>query len=261
MCMATSGPGATNLVTGLLNATMDSIPVVAFTAQVPTKAIGTDAFQEADTFGITMPITKHNFLVKSTDMLSWTIKGAFKIANTGRKGAVVIDLPNDVQQKTSKEYYRGEIKFTGYNPNIVPNPLQLKRIAQKLVEAERPLILAGGGVIQANASDDLRTLAEYLGAGVATTLMGKGVIPENHPLSLGMVGMHGRLCANKMINNCDVLLAIGCRFSDRATGWSLESFAPDAIKIHCDIDSSELNKNILVDFPCLLYTSPSPRDS
>ena len=249
VCMATSGPGATNLITGLLNATMDSIPVVAFTAQVPTKAIGTDAFQEADTFGITMPITKHNFLVKSTDRLSWTIKGAFKIANTGRKGAVVIDLPNDVQQKRSKEYHHGEVKFTGYNPSIVPNPLQLKRIAQKLVEAERPLILAGGGVILANASEDLRILAEYLGAGVATTLMGKGAIPENHPLSLGMVGMHGRLGANKMINNCDVLLVIGCRFSDRTTGWGLESFAPDAIKIHCDIDSSELNKNMTVDFP------------
>lgn len=249
VCMATSGPGATNLITGLLNATMDSIPVVAFTAQVPTKAIGTDAFQEADTFGITMPITKHNFLVKSTDHLSWTIKGAFKIANTGRKGAVVIDLPNDVQQKTSKEYHHGEVKFAGYNPSIVPNPLQLKRIAQKLVEAERPLILAGGGVILANASEDLRILAEYLGAGVATTLMGKGAIPENHPLSLGMVGMHGRLGANKMINNCDVLFVIGCRFSDRTTGWGLESFAPDAVKIHCDIDSSELNKNIPVEFP------------
>lgn len=249
VCMATSGPGATNLITGLLNATMDSIPLVAFTGQVATKAIGTDAFQEADTFGITMPITKHNFLVKSVDRLSWTIKGAFKIANSGRKGAVVIDLPNDVQQSKSKEYHHGEVKFAGYNPNIVPNPLQLKRIAQKLIEAERPLILAGGGIIHANASDDLRLLAEYLGAGVVTTLMGKGAIPENHPLSLGMVGMHGRLGANKMINSCDALLVIGCRFSDRTTGWGLDSFAPGAIKIHCDIDSSELNKNIPVDFP------------
>ncbi len=249
VCIATSGPGATNLVTGLANASMDSAPVVALTGQVPTAAIGSNAFQEASTFTITMPVTKHNFLVKRTEDLPKVFHNAFYIANTGRKGVVLIDLPKDVlAMKVDVDLHPKET-FTGYKPKIKPNRVQIKKAVEVLVNAERPLILAGGGVIAADAAEELRTLAEFLGAPVITTLLGKGAIPETHPYSLGMAGMHGRIYANRAINECDALLAVGTRFSDRLTGWQLDQFAPDATLIHVDIDAAEINKNIQVDIP------------
>jgi len=249
VCIATSGPGATNLVTGLANANMDSAPVVALTGQVVTSAIGTNAFQEASTFTITMPVTKHNFLVKRTEDLPKVIHNAFYIASTGRKGVVLIDLPKDVLADVAKVNLHTKETFAGYKPNIKPNIVQTKKTAEVLANAERPLILAGGGIISSDATEELRSLAELLGACVVTTLMGKGAIPENHPLCLGMAGMHGHLCANRAINECDALLALGTRFSDRLTAWQLDQFAPDATVIHVDIDAAEINKNIPVDIP------------
>ena len=249
VCIATSGPGATNLVTGLANANMDSSPVVALTGQVPTSAIGSNAFQEASTFTITMPITKHNFLVKRTEDLPKVIHNAFYIANSGKKGAVLIDLPTDVLAGTAEVNLHQKETFSGYKPNIKPNKVQIKRVVDVLADAERPLILAGGGVISSGASEELRNLTEFLGAPVVTTLMGKGAIPEDHPFVLGMAGMHGHIYANKAINGCDALLAIGTRFSDRLTGWQLDAFAPDATIIHVDIDAAEINKNVQVDIP------------
>ena len=249
VCIATSGPGATNLITGLTNANMDSSPVVALTGQVPTSAIGSNAFQEASTFTITMPITKHNFLVTRAEDLPRVIHNAFYIANTGRKGVVLVDLPKDVQASKVEVELHPEETFPGYKPNINPNKVQTKKAAEVLANAERPLILAGGGVISADATEELRTLAETLGAGVVTTLMGKGAIPESHPLCLGMAGMHGRIYANRALNECDALLALGTRFSDRLTGWQLDQFAPDATLIQVDVDAAEINKNIPVDIP------------
>ncbi len=249
VCIATSGPGATNLVTGLATANIDSSPIVALTGQVPTSAIGTNAFQEASTFTITMPITKHNFLVMRTEDLPRVIHNAFYIASTGRKGVVLIDLPKDVQaNRVDVELHPGDTP-PGYKPNIIPNKVQTKKAAETLANAERPVILAGGGVISSGATDELRNLAETLGAGVVTTLMGKGAIPETHPLSLGMAGMHGHIYANRALNECDALLALGTRFSDRLTGWQLDQFAPDATIIHVDVDAAEINKNIPVDIP------------
>ena len=249
VCIATSGPGATNLVTGLANANMDSAPVVALTGQVVTSAIGTNAFQEASTFTITMPVTKHNFLVKRTEDLPKVIHNAFYIASTGRKGVVLIDLPKDVLSDVAEVDLHPKETFAGYKPNIKPNKVQTKKTAEVLANAERPLILAGGGIISSDASEELRRLAELLGAGVVTTLMGKGAIPETHPLCLGMAGMHGHLYANRAINECDALLALGTRFSDRLTAWQLDQFAPDATLIHVDIDAAEINKNMPVDIP------------
>ena len=249
VCIATSGPGATNLITGLTNANMDSSPVVALTGQVPTSAIGSNAFQEASTFTITMPVTKHNFLVTRAEDLPRVIHNAFYIANTGRKGVVLVDLPKDVQASKVEVELHPEETFPGYKPNINPNKVQTKKAAEVLANAERPLILAGGGVISADATEELRTLAEILGAGVVTTLMGKGAIPESHPLCLGMAGMHGRIYANRALNECDALLALGTRFSDRLTGWQLDQFAPDATLIQVDVDAAEINKNIPVDIP------------
>jgi acetolactate synthase-1/2/3 large subunit len=249
VCIATSGPGATNLVTGLANASMDSAPVVALTGQVPTSAIGSNAFQEASTFTITMPVTKHNFLVKRTEDLPKVIHNAFHIANTGRKGVVLVDLPKDILATRVAVDLHPKETFAGYKPNIKPNRVQIKRATEALVNAERPLILAGGGVITAGATEELRHLAEFLGAPVVTTLLGKGAIPEDHPFALGMAGMHGRIYANKAIYECDALLAVGTRFSDRLTGWQLDQFAPEATLIHVDIDAAEINKNIQVDIP------------
>jgi len=249
VCIATSGPGATNLVTGLATANADSSSIVALTGQVPTSAIGSNAFQEASTFTITMPITKHNFLVTQTEDLPWVIHNAFYIANTGRKGVVLIDLPRDVQANRVEVELHPEDTFPGYKPNINPNKVQTKKAAEVLANAERPLILAGGGVISAGATEELLALTELLGAGVVTTLMGKGAIPESHPLCLGMAGMHGRIYANRALNECDALLALGTRFSDRLTGWQLDQFAPDATLIQVDVDATEINKNMPVDIP------------
>jgi len=248
VCMATSGPGATNLVTGIANAYMDSSPIVALTGQVPRPMIGKDAFQEADIVGITTPITKYNFQVKKASDIPSTVKTAFYLATTGRPGPVLIDLPKDVQTETAEIEFTDGIEIRGYKPRYDPHPLQVKKSAEMLAQAEKPVILAGGGVILSNASPELLKIAELLTAPVATSLMGKGCFPENHPLSLGMVGMHGTIAANKIILEADVLLVAGLRFSDRTTG-KLDMFCPEAKIIHIDVDSAEIGKNAKVDLP------------
>ncbi len=248
VCSATSGPGATNLTTGILNAFMDSSPMVALTGQVPTPLIGKDAFQEADTIGITMPITKHNFQLRRVEEIPVVFKKAFKIARTGRPGPVLVDMPKDVQEKEADVEFPKDVAIQGYKPTLKGNLKQVKKAADMLVAAERPIIFAGGGVIIANASQELARLAETLGAPVVTSLMGKGAFPEDHPLALGVIGMHGRKAANYAINDADVILAIGVRFSDRSTG-NVECFAPEAKIIHVDIDPAEIGKNVRVDLP------------
>ncbi len=248
VCMATSGPGATNLVTGITNAYMDSIPIIAFTGQVPRSMIGKDAFQEADIVGITTPITKCNFQIRSASEIPEIVKTAFYIATTGRQGPVLIDVPKDTQIEKADIEFSDNIEIRGYRLNLDPHPLQVKRAVELLAEAERPIILSGGGVIASNASEELIALAELLIAPVSTTFMGKGSFPENHPLSMGMMGMHGTLASNRLIHEADVLLAVGVRFSDRTTG-KLEEFCPDAKIIHIDVDSAEIGKNVNVDVP------------
>ena len=254
ICMATSGPGATNLVTGIANAYMDSSPVIAFTGQVNTYSartaymIGKDAFQEADIIGITTPITKHNYQVKKASEIPRTVRAAFLIATTGRPGPVLIDLPKDTQTEAAEMEFTDDVEIRGYKPATKPHPIQVRRAVELLLKAERPTIFAGGGVILANASPELLELTEFLMAPVATPLMGKGCFPENHPLSLGVVGMHGTRVANKLILEVDVLLAVGTRFSDRTTGI-LDEFCPDAKIIHIDIDSAEIGKNVEADVP------------
>jgi len=248
VCMATSGPGATNLVTGIANAYMDSSPIIAITGQVPRPMIGKDAFQEADIVGITNPITKYSFQVKKASDIPRTVKTAFHIAAMGRPGPVLIDLPKDVQTETAEMEFADSVEFRGYKPRYDPHPLQVKKSAEMLFKAERPVILAGGGVILSNASAELFKLANLLMSPVGTSLMGKGCFPENHPLSLGMVGMHGTTAANKLILEADVLLVVGLRFSDRTTG-RLDMFCPDAKIIHIDIDSAEIGKNAKADLP------------
>jgi acetolactate synthase-1/2/3 large subunit len=243
VCMSTSGPGATNLVTGIANAYMDSSPIVAITGQVPRPLIGKDAFQETDIIGITTPITKCNFQIRSAAEIPKTVKMAFYIASTGRRGPVLIDLPRDVQTEEDEIYFDDKIEFRGYKPVYDPHPLQIERAVELLIQAEKPVIVAGGGVIASNACQELVALAELLLAPVATTLMGKGVIPEDHPLSVGMLGMHGTAAANYLVQDADVLLAVGMRFSDRSTG-NIKTFCPDGKIIHIDIDSAEIGKNI-----------------
>jgi len=243
VCMATSGPGATNLVTGIANAYMDSSPIVAFTGQVPKALIGKDAFQETDIVGITTPITKYNFQVPKASEIPRIIKTAFYIASSGRPGPVLVDLPKDTQIETDEIEFDDNIEIRGYRPNYEPHPLQIERAADLLANAERPVIIAGGGVIASGASSELVALAKLLLAPVSTTLMGKGCIPEDHPLSLGLLGMHGTLASNFTVSEADVLLAVGMRFSDRTTG-NVEKFCPDAKIIHIDIDTAEIGKNI-----------------
>ncbi len=251
VCMATSGPGATNLVTGITDAHSDSVPIVALTGQVAVSLIGNDAFQEADIVGITMPVTKHNFQITNPDDIPNSIKAAFKVASTRRQGPVLIDLPKDIQQAqlTKKFHYPADVELPGYK--VVKSgghPQQLNEVAKVLMNAERPVILAGGGVISSNASKELFTISESIGIPVSTTLMGKGCFPEDHPFALGMVGMHGRKAANQMISESDVLFAIGVRFSDRVTA-NVKYFAPNAKIVHADIDPSEIGKNLRVDIP------------
>lgn len=248
VCMATSGPGATNLVTGIANAYMDSSPIVAFTGQVPKPLIGKDAFQEVDIVGITTPITKCNFQVRRAAEIPRIVKTAFFIASSGRPGPVLVDLPKDTQVEAAEMEFSGDVKIRGYRPNYKPHPLQVKRAVDLLVQAERPFILAGGGVISSGASRELVALAELLSAPVSTTLMGKGCIPETHPLATGMVGMHGTIASNRLIQEADVLFAVGVRFSDRTTG-KIEEFCSDAKIIHIDVDSAEIRKNVQVDVP------------
>jgi acetolactate synthase-1/2/3 large subunit len=254
VCFATSGPGATNLVTGIANAHLDSSPVIAITGQVPTDGgkstymIGRDAFQEADIIGITTPITKYNTQIRTVSEIPCTISSCFYIATTGRPGPVVIDFPKDIQAAHGDVDWDCKIDLRGYSPSTNPHPLQVRKATELLAEAERPIILAGGGVITANATDELFTLAELLLTPVATTFMGKGAFPEIHPLSVGTIGMHGNPLANKLLLEADVMLAVGTRFSDRATG-NIDTFAPEAKKIHVDIDAAEIGKNVDVDVP------------
>ena len=246
VCLATSGPGATNLVTGLAIAHMDSIPVVAFTGQVPTYMIGNDAFQEVDTVGITRPISKYNFLVKKVDELADTIKKAFYLAKTGRPGVVVVDLPKDVIREITeffdKEYKSKKVDIRGYKPNLKGHIGQIKKAAKELVLSARPVLYVGGGVIASEAWEEIRELSELLNIPVTTTLMALGAIPYDHPNYLYMLGMHGSYAANMAITECDLLLAVGARFDDRVTG-KIEEFAPYATIVHIDIDPAEIGKN------------------
>lgn len=242
VCMATSGPGATNLVTGLATAHLDSSPIVAVTGQVPTPQIGLDAFQEADIIGIGSPVTKYSFQPRKAEEIPLAVKQAFFIAQTGRTGPVLIDLPRDVQLESAEMEFPDRVEIRGYRTVYKPDPEKIDRAAEMLARAERPLILAGGGVSLANASSGLQKLSELLLAPVATSLMGKGTFPEDHPLSIGTIGMHGTREANQLIYETDILLAIGCRFSDRTTG-KVDEFCPTSHVIHIDIDPTEIGKN------------------
>jgi acetolactate synthase-1/2/3 large subunit len=248
VCMATSGPGATNLVTGIATAYMDSSPIVAITGQVARHMIGRDAFQEADIIGITTPITKYSFQIRSAEEVPRVVKEAFYLAAEGRPAPVLIDFPVDVQREEAEMDF--DVKISPHLNKVVkePHPLQVKRATEILLNAERPVILAGGGVIISNASEELRALAELLMIPVMVTLMGKGAFPENHPLYIGRIGMHGSAAANKLIVEADVILAVGTRFSDRSTG-RFDTFARDATLIHVDIDAAEIGKNIRPDIP------------
>jgi acetolactate synthase-1/2/3 large subunit len=248
VCLATSGPGATNLVTGIANAYLDSIAMVAFTGQVPTALLGNDAFQEANITGITMPITKHNYLVQDANDLPRIIKEAFHIASTGRPGPVLVDIPKDITTTEIDFYYPDKVELRGYNPTYEGNVQQIKKAAAEIIKSSKPVIYAGGGVISSNASAELRKFAEKVQAPVTTTLTGMGGFPVEHTLFLGMPGMHGTKYANYAIQESDLLIAIGVRFDDRVTG-KLKSFATNAKIIHIDIDPAEISKNIKVDVP------------
>ena len=247
VCMATSGPGATNLVTGLADADMDSRSIVGIAGQVPTDMIGNDAFQETDTRGVTMPITKHNYLIKSEDDVPDTVQEAFYLTATGRPGPVVLDVPKDVS-KNNTDAVRGELDVEGYDPNFEGHPNQIRKACETIEDAEKPLIFAGGGVLMAEASSELRELAREHDIPVTTSLMGLGSFPESDDLALEMLGMHGTGYANRAVTECDVLIGVGVRFDDRATG-KIESFAPNAEVIHVDIDPAEISKNIHADVP------------
>ncbi|WP_329256249.1 acetolactate synthase large subunit [Actinoallomurus sp. NBC_01490] len=248
VCMATSGPGATNLVTPIADAYMDSVPIVAITGQVTRGAIGTDAFQEADIGGITMPITKHNFLVTDPADIGRTIAEAFHIASTGRPGPVLVDIPKDVLQDEVDFVWPQPMQLPGYRPAIRPHAKQIREAARLLTSAKRPVLYVGGGVIKARAADELRTLAELTGAPVVTTLMAKGALPDSHPLHMGMPGMHGSVGAVGALQQSDLLVALGARFDDRVTG-RIDTFAPDAKVVHADIDPAEISKNRHADVP------------
>ena len=247
-CLVTSGPGATNTVTGIATAYCDSIPLVVFTGQVPTQLFGNDAFQEVDIVGITRPCTKHNFLVKDVRNLAKTIRQAFYLARSGRPGPVLVDLPKDIMQARTEFVWPEDIFMRSYNPTYKPNLNQLRRTAEELAKARKPIILAGGGVIMANASEVLCDLAHELNIPVATTLMGLGAFPANGDLWLGMVGMHGTYAANMSINHADLLVCVGARFDDRVTG-RLQDFASHARIVHIDIDPTSIRKNVEVDVP------------
>lgn len=249
VCIATSGPGATNLVTGIATAYMDSIPMVCFTGQVGTPVIGRDAFQEADITGITLPITKHNYLVEKTEDVARIVKEAFYIARSNRPGPVVVDLPKDVMEREiDYQAPEEEVNIRGYRVMKGYNSGQVIAAVESILKAERPVIYAGGGVIASNAAEELRELAEKRKIPVTTTLMGMGAFPGNNYLSLGMLGMHGTRYANYAIGECDLLIAIGVRFDDRVTA-KVETFAPHARVIHIDIDAAEIGKNVEVDVP------------
>ncbi|UFS68902.1 biosynthetic-type acetolactate synthase large subunit [Geomonas sp. RF6] len=248
VAIATSGPGATNTITGIATAYMDSIPMVIITGQVPTALIGNDAFQEADIMGITRPCTKHNFLVKDIRQLATIMKKAFYIARSGRPGPVLVDLPKDVQVATTEFHYPDSVELRGYKPTLEGHPKQIEKAVSMILQAKKPVIYVGGGAVLGNACAELTTLVRRLGAPVTTTLMGLGAFPENDPLSLGLLGMHGTYYANMAVSNCDVLVAVAARFDDRVTG-KIPAFAPHAKIIHLDVDPTSIKKNVRVDLP------------
>ncbi len=248
VCMATSGPGATNLVTPLADAHMDSVPIVAVTGQVSSGAIGTDAFQEADIRGITMPITKHSYLVTDPAEIPRTVAEAFHIASTGRPGPVLVDVAKDALQAMTTFDYPTELALPGYRPTTRPHGKQIREAARLIAAAQRPVLYVGGGVIKADASVELARLADLTGIPVVTTLMGRGALPDSHPQHLGMPGMHGSVAAVAALQRSDLLVALGVRFDDRVTG-RLDTFAPDARVIHADIDPAEISKNRHADVP------------
>ncbi len=242
VCIATSGPGATNLVTPLMDAAMDSVPLVAITGQVPSAAIGTDAFQEADIRGITMPFTKHNYLVTNPDEIPGVIAEAFHIATTGRPGPVLVDIAKDALQKMTTFNWPTSIKLAGYNPKTTPDAQAITDAAALITQSSKPVFYVGGGVIKGNAHKELRQLVELLGAPVVTTLMARGAFPDSHPLHMGMPGMHGTVAAVTALQKADLLITLGARFDDRVTG-KLSTFAQNAKVLHVDIDPAEIGKN------------------
>jgi len=248
VCIATSGPGATNLVTPIADAYMDSVPMVAITGQVNSTSIGTDAFQEADIRGITMPITKHNFLVTRTEDIPKAVKEAFHLAETGRPGPVLVDIAKDALVKSAPFVWPSGIDLPGYKPTIKPHARQIKQAAKMIAAAKRPVLYIGGGVIRARAAKELAELVEATGIPVVTTLMARGAFPDSHELNMGMPGMHGTVAAVGALQQADLLIAVGTRFDDRVTG-KLDSFAPLAKVIHCDVDPAEISKNRVADLP------------
>ncbi len=248
VAMVTSGPAATNIVTPLCNAYMDSIPIVVITGQVPYAVIGSDAFQECDTVGITMPVTKHNWLITDPQDVPRVIREAFHVATTGRPGPVLVDMPKDVSNQMMDWYWPDDVDLPGYKPNTRGHAKQIKDAARLMGEAERPVIYAGGGILKARAAEALRELAELTGIHVITTLMGRGSFPDDHPLALGMPGMHGNYTAVTSMQKSDLLIALGSRFDDRVTG-KISAFAPDAKVIHVDVDPAELGKVRRPDVP------------
>lgn len=248
VCLVTSGPGATNLVTGIATANYDSVPLVCFTGQVPTKLIGNDAFQEVDIVGITRSICKYAVTVRKREDLARIIKNAFYIARTGKPGPVVVDIPKDIQLAMGSDEYPTEVNIRGYKPSEGAHSGQIKKALAELKNAKKPVFLIGGGVNIANAGNEMQQLCELTGVPVITTIMGKGAIPTSHPLYVGNIGMHGNLASNKAIMECDVLFSIGTRFNDRITG-TIDTFAKNAKIIHVDIDAASISRNIKVDIP------------
>ncbi|MDI6816966.1 MAG: biosynthetic-type acetolactate synthase large subunit [Actinomycetota bacterium] len=248
VCLVTSGPGATNVVTAIANAFMDSVPIVVITGQVATHVLGTDAFQEADITGITLPITKHNYLIKDANQLPLIVRQAFQLAVSGRPGPVLIDIPVDISKAEIDFDYPSDFTIPGYKPTYKGHAKQIKEAAKMIAAAQKPIIYAGGGIIKSQAWDELKELVELLQVPVTTTLMGKGAFPDEHPLSLRMLGMHGTRYANYAIMDSDLILAVGVRFDDRVTG-KVSTFAPHAKIIHIDIDPAEIGKNVAVDVP------------
>ena len=248
VALVTSGPGATNTVTGIASAYLDSIPIVVFTGQVPTGLIGNDAFQEVDIVGITRPCTKHNYLVKDVKQLAATIHEAFHIARSGRPGPVLVDLPKDVSQASTVPKFPETVKIKSYNPTYHANPRQVARALDMILHAQRPVLYTGGGIVLSDSSEGLYKFATSLQIPVTSTLMGLGGFPGDHPLWMGMLGMHGTYCANMAVSQADVLIAVGARFDDRVTG-KLTEFAPHAKIVHIDIDPSSISKNVKVDIP------------
>ncbi|MBV9822248.1 MAG: acetolactate synthase large subunit, partial [Actinobacteria bacterium] len=248
VCMATSGPGATNLVTPIANAFLDSVPIVAITGQVPLPAVGTDAFQEADISGITLPITKHNFLVQHPEEIPRTIAEAFHLASTGRPGPVLVDIPKDILQQQTDFRWPPVLDLPGYRPVTKPHGKQIREAARLIATARRPVLYVGGGVLKARATAEFAVLAELTGIPVVTTLMARGAFPDSHRQHLGMPGMHGTVAAVTALQKADLLVALGTRFDDRVTG-RLDSFAPHAAVIHADIDPAEIGKNRVADVP------------